>query len=82
MPTPAELERRFRVLAVLEAMLTARYPRYTYSRDFSSDPSYRIGLFDNGGGDEFIRLAFSYETPARCYEGARLIAQAIRQARR
>ena len=36
----------------------------------------------NGGGHEFIRLAFSYEPPARCYDGARLIAQAILDSRR
>lgn len=38
-------------------------------------------FFANGGGEQFIRLAFSYEPPARCYEGARLFAQAIREAR-
>ena len=44
---------------------------------YSPGPAF----FANGGGEEFIRLAFSYEPPARCYEGARLIAQAIREAR-
>jgi 2-aminoadipate transaminase len=34
-------------------------------------------FFANGGGDEFIRLAYSLETPEKCYEGARLMAQAI-----
>ena len=38
-------------------------------------------FFVNGGGQEFIRLAFSYESPERCYEGARLLATAIREAR-
>jgi 2-aminoadipate transaminase len=38
-------------------------------------------FYANGGGDEFIRLAFSYETPAKCYEGARLLARAILAAR-
>jgi len=37
-------------------------------------------FFPNGGGDEFIRLAFSFEPPEKCYEGARLIAGAIRAA--
>ncbi len=37
-------------------------------------------FFPNGGGQEHIRLAFSYESPERCYEGAGLIAQAIREA--
>jgi 2-aminoadipate transaminase len=38
-------------------------------------------FFPNGGGDEFIRLAYSLETPEKCYEGARLIARAILDAR-
>ncbi len=38
-------------------------------------------FFANGGGEQFIRLAFSYEPPERCYAGARLVAQAIREAR-
>jgi 2-aminoadipate transaminase len=38
-------------------------------------------FYANGGGEEFIRLAFSYEPPEKCYEGARLIARAIRAAR-
>ena len=25
----------------------------------------------NGGGEEFIRLAYSYESPEKCYEGAK-----------
>jgi 2-aminoadipate transaminase len=40
------------------------------------------GFFPNGGGDEFIRLAYSLESPERCYEGAKLVAQAILGARR
>jgi len=44
---------------------------------YSQGPAF----FANGGGEQFIRLAFSYEQPARCYEGARLVAQAIREAR-
>jgi 2-aminoadipate transaminase len=38
-------------------------------------------FFINGGGDEFIRLAYSWEPPERNYEGSRLIAQAIKDAR-
>jgi 2-aminoadipate transaminase len=38
-------------------------------------------FFANGGGEDFIRLAFSYESPEKCYEGARLIATAIVGAR-
>src|SRR5262245_26068762 len=37
-------------------------------------------FFPNAGGERHIRLAFSYETPERCYEGARLLARAIRDA--
>ena len=33
------------------------------------------------GGHEFIRLAYSWEPPERNYEGAKLIAQAIKAAR-
>jgi len=38
-------------------------------------------FFAAGGGENFIRLAFSYEPPEKCYEGARLLAGAIRGAR-
>ena len=38
-------------------------------------------FFPNGGGEQHIRLAFSYETPEKCYEGARVIAKAIMAAR-
>jgi 2-aminoadipate transaminase len=38
-------------------------------------------FFPNGGGEEFIRLAYSLETPEKCYEGARLMAKAILGAR-
>ncbi len=38
-------------------------------------------FYANGGGQDHIRLAFSYETPEKCYEGARLIGQAIVGAR-
>jgi 2-aminoadipate transaminase len=39
-------------------------------------------FFINGGGEQHIRLAYSYEPAERCYEGARFIAQAILEARR
>ena len=39
-------------------------------------------FFANGGGERFIRLAFSFEPPERCYEGARILAQAISDSRR
>ena len=38
-------------------------------------------FFPNKGGDGYIRLAFSYETPEKNYEGAKLMAQAILGAR-
>src|SRR5690349_12181451 len=38
-------------------------------------------FFANGGGQGHIRLAFSYESPEKCYEGARLIGRAIVGAR-
>jgi 2-aminoadipate transaminase len=34
-------------------------------------------FYANGGGEEYIRLAFSYEQPDKCYEGGRLLAQAM-----
>ena len=39
-------------------------------------------FFVNGGGEAFIRLAYSFEPPERCHAGARLIAQAILDSRR
>ena len=44
---------------------------------YTSGPAF----FINGGGEEFIRLAYSWEPPERNYEGAKLIAQAIKNAR-
>jgi DNA-binding transcriptional MocR family regulator len=38
-------------------------------------------FYANGGGEQFVRLAFSYETPEKNYEGARLLAKAILKAR-
>ncbi|MGH7389015.1 MAG: PLP-dependent aminotransferase family protein [Candidatus Rokuibacteriota bacterium] len=38
-------------------------------------------FYANGGGGEFIRLAFSYEPPEKCYEGARRLGKAILGAR-
>lgn len=35
-------------------------------------------FFANGGGEEFIRLAYSFESPERCFTGAKLLAGAIR----
>lgn len=39
-------------------------------------------FYPNGGGAEFIRLTYSYESPPKCYEGARVIARAMLAARR
>jgi len=38
-------------------------------------------FYANGGGEDHVRLAFSYEPPEKCYEGARLIAKAMLEAR-
>jgi 2-aminoadipate transaminase len=38
-------------------------------------------FYAHGGGEDHIRLAFSYESPEKCYEGARLMAKAILGAR-
>ena len=39
-------------------------------------------FYANGGGEGHIRLAFSYEAPERCYEGARQLGRAILNAKR
>jgi 2-aminoadipate transaminase len=39
-------------------------------------------FYANGGGSDFIRLAFSYEPPEKCHEGAVLLARAITGAGR
>jgi DNA-binding transcriptional MocR family regulator len=36
-------------------------------------------FYPNGGGERYIRLAFSFEPPEKCYEGARLLAGAMLQ---
>ena len=43
---------------------------------YTPGPSF----YANGGGERFIRLAYSYESPQRCYEGSRRIAEAILEA--
>ena len=45
---------------------------------FTAGPAF----FPNGGGQEFIRLAYSYESAEKCYEGGRLMAKAILEGRR
>ncbi len=54
-------------LTRLEALATRARVQYT------GGPAF----FPNGGGETFIRLAYSYEPPERCFEGARIMAQAI-----
>ena len=39
-------------------------------------------FFSGRGGERHIRLAFSYEQPDKCYEGSRILAKAILDARR
>ena len=34
-------------------------------------------FYPNGGGEEYIRLAYSYESTEKCYQGGRLVAEAI-----
>lgn len=72
---PAELERRFRILSVIETIYSAKYPRYLYTRSFGPQQQ-RFGMFDNGGGDligaffaddgTFVR-AFDHEDPMSPY---------------
>ena len=44
---------------------------------YTPGPSF----FPQGGGHEYIRLAFSYESAEKCYEGGRVIGQAILAAK-
>jgi DNA-binding transcriptional MocR family regulator len=37
-------------------------------------------FYPNGGGEAYVRLAYSYEPPEKCRDGARLMARAIRDA--
>ncbi len=45
---------------------------------YTPGPSF----FINGGGEGFIRLAYSFEPPERCHEGSRILAEAILDSRR
>jgi 2-aminoadipate transaminase len=38
-------------------------------------------FYPNGGGEEYIRLAYSYETVEKCYEGGQLLGKAILDAK-
>src|SRR6058998_413059 len=58
--------------ARLEELALAARVQYTPGRAF----------FPGGGGERHIRLAFSYEQPDKCYEGCRILARAILDARR
>ena len=58
--------------ARLEELALAARVQYTPGRAF----------FPSGGGERHIRLAFSYEQPDKCYEGCRILARAILDARR
>ncbi|MET7638890.1 hypothetical protein [Streptomyces sp. NPDC005438] len=53
LPDPGELERRFRVLAITEAILTDHGFRYSYARSFLDRPE-RVGRYDNGAGDTIL----------------------------
>ncbi|MBA2448007.1 MAG: PLP-dependent aminotransferase family protein [Chloroflexi bacterium] len=37
-------------------------------------------FFPNGGGERNVRLAYSYESPEKCYQGGKLFAECIRKA--
>jgi 2-aminoadipate transaminase len=59
-------------VARLEALALEARVQYTPGRAF----------FAGKGGERHIRLAFSYEQPDKCYEGSRILARAILDARR
>jgi 2-aminoadipate transaminase len=37
-------------------------------------------FFPNGGGEGYVRLAFSYDSVERCYEGGKLLGRCAREA--
>ena len=59
-------------VARLEDLALAARVQYTPGRSF----------FAGRGGERHIRLAFSYEQPDKCYEGSRILAKTILDARR
>jgi 2-aminoadipate transaminase len=54
-------------------------PRRLAERAAAMRVQYTPGpvFYANGGGESYIRLAFSFEPPEKCYEGARLLARAM-----
>ena len=58
---------------------SATDPRQLAERAMALRVQYTPGpvFYANGGGDRYIRLAFSFEPPEKCYEGARLLARAM-----
>jgi DNA-binding transcriptional MocR family regulator len=58
---------------------TGTDPRQLAERALGMRVQYTPGpvFYANGGGEHYIRLAFSYEPPDKCYEGARLLARAM-----
>jgi DNA-binding transcriptional MocR family regulator len=58
---------------------TGTDPRQLAGRALGMRVQYTPGpvFYANGGGEHHIRLAFSYEPPDKCYEGARLLARAM-----
>lgn len=64
--------RRCKLIYTLSDIATRERLQYTPGPNF----------FANGSGERFIRLAYSYESPQRCYEGSRRLAEAILEANR
>src|SRR5919108_5404273 len=58
---------------------SATDPRQLAERAMALRVQYTPGpvFYANGGGERYIRLAFSFEPPEKCYEGARLLARAM-----
>lgn len=54
----------------------------TWTAEASVEWRSGTAFFPNGGGSEYARLAFSYESAEKCYEGARAFAMAVRQSMR
>ena len=75
---------RGRLLHLDQAARRAPTPRGSPSgrraRACSTRPARRSS--STAAGEQFIRLAYSFEPPERCHDGARILAEAILESRR
>ncbi|MGD7788326.1 hypothetical protein ACQCX2_08370 [Propionibacteriaceae bacterium Y1700] len=67
LPDPAELERRFRALGIIEAVLTDHDFKYFYTRSFLDRPE-RIGRYDSGAGDTIFAFFADHGAFVRAFD--------------